>query len=167
MRNLLLSAAMVLFMAGTALAQVNVDILQVPKWGQSKADIMAAFSGAEAVDDDRINLPAGKAYGGDLITNYFFVEDRLMYARYNIEAFETEEFIVPQGYEDLLAGLKALHGEPLVREGVDEPGEGLSRTYILDWVGDERAIAFQRNGEVDAIYWMRVEHIDPAFLKQN
>lgn len=149
MRKLLLSAAVVLLLAGAALAQSNVDVLQAPKWGQSKAEIMAAFPGAEEVDDDRINIPAGKAYGGDLFVSYFFVEDRLMYARYNIEAFETEEFVVINGYEDLLAGLKALYGEPLVREGVDDPGEGLSRTYILDWVGDERAIAFQRNGEPD------------------
>lgn len=163
MQKFLISAVVVLLLAGSAWAQSQIDILAVPRWGQSRAEIAAAFPNGEADGDDRINVIGGKAYGGELTANYFFVDDKLMYVRYDIEAFETEEHVVPQGYEDLVTGLKTLYGEPAVRESMNNSEDG-PQTYIQDWIDDIKAIALQRNGEPDAIYWMRVEHIDPAFL---
>lgn len=165
MRKLILSLGLLCIMCVPAFA-AEVDILQSPVWGQSQAEIMRRFPAATQSDDDRLDFYAGKGYGGEVTISYFFMEDRLMYARYNVEAFETEEFIVPQGYTDLMDGLKALYGEPVPRESVDNAAEG-PQTYILDWVDESRAIAFQRNGEPEFIYWMRVEHIDPAFLSQR
>lgn len=167
MRKLLLSTAIFILLAGTAWAQPQIDILQVPQWGQNKADILKLAGDALLQEEeDRINFKLGQAFGGEVIANYFFVEDKLMYARYDLAAFETEEFIAAKGYEDLLAGLKSLYGEPEPRESLNTPEAGQPVTYILDWVNDQRAVAFQRNGELNAINWMRVEHIDPAFMRQ-
>ena len=162
-RKLILVLSLMLTLPAFAWA-AGVDILQTPQWGLSRAEIIRQFPAAEANGDDRLDFYVGKGYGGEVTASYFFAADKLMYVRYNIEVFETEEFITPKGYDDLLAGLQALYGEPVVRE-VDKAVAGQPQTYVLDWINAEKAVAFQRNGEIGAIHWMRVEHIDPVFLK--